>query len=273
MSQTMTPTFLHLTQLWSLTMKEMVLLQAAWAPSRPLAQTRTRTMTILTTGDHASRNWLTCTTRVSYPIGHTVLLRAYVYIFLPKRSGETVSTFPILYIWGRWCKHYWCEWKVCVWIIDQGICRSFSNWPLVCSFERSTLSCERRLELFFFSCSAVMDQRAISPHLHDSSASSETKADSNQCILIRDRSDRTQVSSKVSTDTEFIVSFSTLIQDDTLLLILSSISRYDDSTNADGFLFKQTVWHMKHVSRSIECLKRIVWLKIKWNNFHLSTIW
>lgn len=89
------------------------------------------------------------------------------------------------------------------------IWRSFPNWPLVCSFKRSMLSCERRLELFF-SRSAVMDQWAISPHWHDSSPSAETKADSNQCILIKDRSDSTQFTFKSHNNTEFIVSFSDL---------------------------------------------------------------
>lgn len=49
-------------------------------------------MTTLMTGDHASRSWLTCMTRVSYPLAIQTLARAHVHI--PKASRRNCFKIP-----------------------------------------------------------------------------------------------------------------------------------------------------------------------------------
>lgn len=69
----MIPTCLHMTQPWSMTMRERAHWQAASAPLLRAALMETKTMTTSTTGDHAFRNWPTCMThvKVSPPVRDT----------------------------------------------------------------------------------------------------------------------------------------------------------------------------------------------------------
>lgn len=120
-------------------MKETVLWQAAWAPSPPPAQTRTRTTTTLMTGDHASRNWLTCTTPASYPVA--IYSELHVHKFLPKPSWFNIPpshTFGVGDI-GTTDE----DGCVCVWIIDRESAEAFQIGLWCVLLKRSTLSCER----------------------------------------------------------------------------------------------------------------------------------
>lgn len=174
MLQTTTPTCLLLTQLWSTTMKETVPWQAAWAPLPPRAQTRTRTMTTSMTGAHASRNWLKCTAHASYPIAiQSFLLRAHIHQLLPKTLQEKLVQHSPIYTFGVGTTD---EDGMCVYGSSIGNLRKLFNSASGAFFWKVSAGIWETAQVFF-SSSAVMDQWAISWHRHDSTPSTETKAD------------------------------------------------------------------------------------------------
>lgn len=89
------------TRLWSTTLRVMGPWQAVWAPSPPRVQTAIRTTIISMTGDHASKNWLTCMTHVKDRRNST-----HSDLITPCKPSRELSTSA----WGG-ADGVWCFYK------------------------------------------------------------------------------------------------------------------------------------------------------------------